>query len=118
MIRGVAGFDIFLKVNVHLDCELVKATADLGVVESLPIPGIDLLGNDIAGAKVFPHPIVSSKSVSVPETVSLEQQHPEVFNVCAITRSMAKVMNTPLRVWRRVIWVRTVIRVVWRLMVQ
>ena len=86
----------FIKVNVHLDCELVKATADVGVVESLPIPGIDLLlGNDIAGAKAFPHPSVSSEPVSVPETVSLEQQHPEVFNVCAVTRSMAKVMNTP-----------------------
>ena len=96
LIRGVAGFDTFPKVNVHLDCELVKATADVGVVESLPIPGIDLLlGNDIAGAKVFPHPIVSSEPVCVPETVSLEQQHPEVFNVCAVTRSMAKVMNTP-----------------------
>lgn len=95
LIRGVAGFDTFPKVSINLECELVKATADVGVVDSLPVPGIDLLlGNDIAGAKVFPHPIVSSEPLSVPETVALEEQYPEVFNVCAVTRSMAKVMDT------------------------
>ena len=73
----------------------MKATADVGIVDSLPVPGIDLLlGNDIAGAKVFPHPIVSSEPLYIPETVALEEQHPEVFNVCAVTRSMAKVMDT------------------------
>ena len=41
-----------------------------GVVESLPVPGVDLLlGNDIAGAKVFPHPIATSEPVGVPETL-------------------------------------------------
>ncbi|KAK4328171.1 hypothetical protein Pmani_001409 [Petrolisthes manimaculis] len=95
LIRGVAGFDTFPTVSINLECELLKATADVGIVDSLPVPGIDLLlGNDIAGAKVFPHPIVSSEPLSVPETVALEEQHPEVFNVCAVTRSMAKVMDT------------------------
>ena len=95
LIRGVAGFDTFPKVSIELDCELVKATADVGVVDSLPVPGISLLlGNDIADAKVFPHAIVSNVPVDVPETIALEEQHPEVFNVCAVTRSMAKVMDT------------------------
>lgn len=91
LIRGVTGFDTFPKVNIELDCELVKATADVGVVASLPVPGVDLLlGNDIAGVKVFSHPSVSNKPVSV----ALEKQHPEVYDVCAVPRLLAKARNT------------------------
>ena len=91
LIRGVAGFNTYPRVRVDISCDLVKATVDVGVVESLPAPGVTLLlGNDVAGAKVFPNPVLSEVPVTIPATVNIEKQHPEVFHVCAVTRSMSR----------------------------
>lgn len=69
---------------------MLKAAAHVGVVESLPAPGVTLLlGNDVAGTKVFPNPVVSQVPVTIPATIEVEKQHPEVFTICDVTRSMS-----------------------------
>ncbi|MPC75790.1 hypothetical protein E2C01_070186 [Portunus trituberculatus] len=40
------------------------------------------------------HPIVTIEPLNITETVALEKQNPDVFNVSAVTRTMAKVLDT------------------------
>ncbi|TWW54068.1 Retrovirus-related Pol polyprotein from transposon 412, partial [Takifugu flavidus] len=63
---------------------------EVAVLPDLPVPGVDfLLCNDIAGGQVSPTPIV----VDVPVVInasSENQESPEVFPACAVTRAQAK----------------------------
>lgn len=77
--------------TVQLSSQFVSGEVKLGVQPQLPVEGIDIiLGNDLAGCKVFPLPEVveipiadtSASDVATPNCVSL-------FPACALTRAQA-----------------------------
>lgn len=80
-----------VKVPLHtvfLTSDLVSGPVKIGVRSRLPVEGVSLiLGNDLAGAKVFPHPIVAKTPVCDAELAS---RFPSVFSVCAVTRAQAR----------------------------
>lgn len=48
--------------RVYLESDLVTGPVTLGVCSRLPVDGVSLiLGNELAGGKVFPRPIVVHK---------------------------------------------------------
>ena len=95
-LKGVCGDDFVPLVSVTIQCPVVCATGQVAVVESLPVEGVDvLLGNDLAGGKVFPSP--------PPPVIAAEECYPEaggdgaggaemedLYPVCAVTRSMTR----------------------------
>ncbi|KAJ8349438.1 hypothetical protein SKAU_G00245680 [Synaphobranchus kaupii] len=81
LIKGLGGqYDCVPLYTVHLKSN-VKGPVTVGVVPTLPVPGVSLLlGNDLAGSQVCVTPVV----VSI-----LEREHPEVFTACVVTRALA-----------------------------
>lgn len=75
---------------IHLDSELVKGCVVVGVSPQFPIDGVSvILGNDLAGGQVLLNPEVTAVPLSeCPD--DLEQKFPEVFSVCAVTRTMSQ----------------------------
>ena len=88
LVEGI-GMNI-IKVPLHkmnLKSGLVSGPVVIGVRPKLPIKGVSmLLGNDLAGEKVLPEPIVSNKPCT--EVVSDEEK--DIFPACAVTRAMSK----------------------------
>ncbi|XP_076065323.1 uncharacterized protein LOC143039330 [Oratosquilla oratoria] len=77
-------------VSIDLQSPLYEGLAMVGMVDELPVVGVDvILGNDLVGGKMCPTPIVSEVPVVSEETEQLERQHPGLFPVCAVTRAMA-----------------------------
>lgn len=77
--------------NVLLKSDLKSGPVIVGIRPSLPVEGVDfLLGNDLAGGKVKPGPIVTPKPVIEDATERLGEDIPGIFPACAVTRSMAK----------------------------
>ena len=61
--------------NIKLECGIVNGKVTVGILHSLPCEGISLLlGNDLAGGKVHPAPVVC-------DTPLIEIEHPEMCNV-------------------------------------
>lgn len=76
--------------RIHLQCPLLSGWFEVAVFPDLPVPGVDfLLGNDIAGGKVNPTPIIVDVPVAI-NAPSENQESPEVFPACAITRAQAR----------------------------
>ncbi|XP_073715771.1 uncharacterized protein [Misgurnus anguillicaudatus] len=74
--------------SVFLTSDLVTGPVKVGLRSRLPVEGVSLiLGNDLAGAKVFPHPIVAKTPVCDAELAS---QFPSTFSACAVTRAQAR----------------------------
>ncbi|XP_076052821.1 uncharacterized protein LOC143032237 [Oratosquilla oratoria] len=77
-------------VSIDLQSPLYEGQAMVGMVDELPVVGVDvILGNDLVGGKMCPTPIVSEVPVVSEETEQLERPHPGLFPVCAVTRAMA-----------------------------
>lgn len=73
----------------------------LGVRSQLPVEGVGLiLGNDIAGGKVFPQAIVVGKPdvFGLCEPVDVGQQFPSVFPACAVTCAQSRKFDDVLDV--------------------
>jgi RNase H-like domain found in reverse transcriptase/Reverse transcriptase (RNA-dependent DNA polymerase)/Integrase zinc binding domain/Integrase core domain len=70
---------------------LVTGTVFVGLTSSLPFKGVHLLlGNDLAGDKVRVDPIVTD-TPSVDQSIDpVEQEMPDLYPSCAVTRAMAK----------------------------
>ncbi|KAI2644621.1 Retrovirus-related Pol polyprotein [Labeo rohita] len=68
LIRGIEiGCDSVPLHQVHLKSDLVNGLVHLGVCEQLTFDGVGLiLGNDLAGGRVFPRPIVVNNVPSEP----------------------------------------------------
>ncbi len=63
----------------------------MGVRSQLPVEGVDLiLGNDLAGGKVFLQPIVVDTPERLKELSGEAEQFPSAFPVCVITRAQAR----------------------------
>ncbi|XP_076038313.1 uncharacterized protein LOC143023610 [Oratosquilla oratoria] len=77
-------------VSIDLQSPLYEGQAMVGMVDELPVVGVDvILGNDLVGGKMCPTPIVSEVPVVSEETEQLERRHPGLFPVCAVARAMA-----------------------------
>ena len=90
LIQGVeSGFISVPLHNVYLKSDLVSGLFTVGVRPSLPFKGVHfLLGNDLAGDKVVPCPIVTDTPLVNQEPETLEEKN--LYPACAVTRSMAK----------------------------
>ena len=89
LIQGV-GMEI-INIPLHeidLKSDLVSGRLSVGVRSELPVKGVSmLLGNDLAGGKVLPYPIVVDKPCfkDIEET-----EENEMFPACVVTRAMSK----------------------------
>ena len=58
LCRGMSSVEYYDYVHVELACLIVTTAAQLAVADTLPVDRVDfLLGNDLAGARVFPSPV-------------------------------------------------------------
>lgn len=91
-IKGVELGNLQVPVHkVNLVSEFVTGPVAFGIRPALPVPGVSLiLGNDLAGDKVFPQLCMSAKPVVQPTTEVLEEKYPGIFLCCAVTRAMSK----------------------------
>ncbi|XP_068239972.1 uncharacterized protein [Palaemon carinicauda] len=76
------------QAKVHLDCGIFKGNIIVGIVESLPIPGVDVLvGKDVAGNCVVLDPVVCDTPLEVSSVQQLEDVERELFPSCVVERS-------------------------------
>lgn len=89
LVRGIELGCVKLPIHsVYLKTDLVIGMVNVGVCEKLPVDDVDvILGNDLAGGKVFPSTIVTTIPVC-DSKISL--QYLNVFPVCAVTRSQTR----------------------------
>lgn len=95
LVQGI-GMEI-LKVplhRIHLKTALVTGFVNVGVRVALPVQGAALiLGNDLAGGRVFPVLEVLDKP-SLPVLDDLAKKFPGVFPACVLTRAQAQKMGS------------------------
>ena len=92
LIQGVECGSLIVPLhNIQLRSDLVTGPVAVGVRPSLPFPGVHLLlGNDLAGDKVVVNPLVTD-TPSLDQTPDpIEQEIPDLYPSCAVTRAMAK----------------------------
>jgi hypothetical protein len=92
LLQGIDMETIMVPLHkVNLKSGLITGEVTVAVRPELPIKGVHmLLGNDLAGKKVFPDPIVIEKPVM---KLSDGGENEENFPQCAITRAMSKKLN-------------------------
>ena len=77
--------------HVNLSSDLVTGLVVIGITPSLPFKGVHLLlGNDLAGDKVVVNPLVTDTPNIGQTDYSIEQEIPDLYPSCAVTRAMAK----------------------------
>ena len=77
--------------NIYLSSDLVTGLVAVGIRPSLPFKGVNLLlGNDLAGDKVVVDPLLTSTPCVDQPPDPIEQEIPNPYPSCAITRAMAK----------------------------
>ncbi|KAG7165829.1 hypothetical protein Hamer_G026670, partial [Homarus americanus] len=73
--------------------------SDIGERDVSEVTGVTfLLGNDIAGASVGPDPVVSSTPTVENNNCLIEEEYPDLYRLCAVTRSQTlrnKVQTAP-----------------------
>ena len=74
-----------------LSSDLVTGLVVIGITPSLPFKGVHLLlGNDLAGDKVVVNPLVTDTPNIGQTDDPIEQEIPDLYPSCAVTRAMAK----------------------------
>lgn len=77
--------------KIELTSGLVNGMVLVAVRKDLPVEGVDiLLGNNLAGKRVWPPPVVNVTPSSLLEVDECAQEFPSVFTSCALTRAKAK----------------------------
>ena len=90
LIQGVGGCITVPLARVYLDTELAKGYFTVGVQDYLPVTDVNfLMGNDIAGGKVIPDPIITPFPSTNNNTKELEDEYPHLFPSCVVTRGMS-----------------------------
>ncbi|XP_063586255.1 uncharacterized protein LOC134763618 [Penaeus indicus] len=88
---GIAGLPLCM---VYLRSDFMNGPVRLGVVDYIPAKGISvIIGNDLAGGRMWPCPVVTSCPPKENNTKELELKYPQLFPACAITRSMSKIVT-------------------------
>ena len=95
LIQGVeCGFINVPLHNIYLSSDLVTGLVAVGIRPSLPFKGVHLLlGNDLAGDKVVVDPLLTSTPCVDQPPDPIEQEIPDLYPSCAVTRAMAKCAN-------------------------
>ena len=95
LIQGVeCGFINVPLHNIYLSSDLVNGLVAVGIRPSLPFKGVHLLlGNDLAGDKVVVDPLLTSTPCVDQLPDPIEQEIPDLYPSCAVTRAMAKKAN-------------------------
>ena len=95
LIQGVeCGFINVPLHNIYLSSDLVNGLVAVGIRPSLPFKGVHLLlGNDLAGDKVVVDPLLTSTPCVDQPPDPIEQEIPDLYPSCAVTRAMAKRAN-------------------------
>ena len=74
--------------RIYLKSDLITGPVIVGVRPTLPVQGVSLLlGNDLAGGKVVPDPIVCETLTS---DVASKDENDDLYPACAVTRSMTR----------------------------
>ena len=77
--------------NIYVPSDLVTGLVAVGIRPSLPFKGVHLLlGNDLAGDKVVVNPLLTSTPCVDQPPDPIEQEIPDLYPSCAVTRAMAK----------------------------
>nr|XP_055062771.1 uncharacterized protein LOC129445823 [Misgurnus anguillicaudatus]XP_055062772.1 uncharacterized protein LOC129445823 [Misgurnus anguillicaudatus] len=97
LIRGIGLNTLSVPLyRVHLTSDLISGEVSLGVRPSLPVDGVAvILGNNLAGGRVWREVIPPPEVVSIPVTENsdvLNQNFPEVFKACVVTRARSREM--------------------------
>ena len=96
LIKGVDSVD-YSSIplhNVYLASKLVSGPVNVGIKPSLPFKGISLLfGNDLAGDKVVTDPILIDKPCFDQYSDFIEEEFPDLYPSCVVTRAMATAKN-------------------------
>ncbi|TKS65422.1 Retrovirus-related Pol polyprotein from transposon opus [Collichthys lucidus] len=81
VVRGIEmGFIPAPLHRVHVQSELANGYFHVGVRCSFPIDGVEfIMGNDIAGGKVYPVPEVVAEPIPESDHDELSKKHPDVF---------------------------------------
>ena len=92
LIQGVeCGFVNVPLHNIYLSSDLVTGPVAVGTRPYLPFKGVHLLlGNDLAGDKVVVNPLLTSTPCVDQPPDRIEQEIPDLYPSCAVTRAMAK----------------------------
>ena len=92
LIQGVECGTVNIPLHhVNLSSDLVTGLVVIGITPSLPFKGIHLLlGNDLAGDKVVVNPLVTDTPNIGQTDDPIEQEFPDLYPSCAVTRAMAK----------------------------
>ena len=95
LIQGVeCGFINVPLHNIYLSSDLVTGLVAVGIRPSLPFKGVHLLlGNDLAGDKVVVDPLLTNTPCVDQPPDPIEQEIPDLYPSCAVTRAMAKKAN-------------------------
>lgn len=92
LIRGVSNESISVPLQtVYLTSNPAKGPVTMGVINSMPFPGVQLLlGNDLAGEKVvIPNPIMIDNPL-LNSNINLCEDETVVYPSCVITRTMKR----------------------------
>ncbi|CAI5669135.1 unnamed protein product [Oreochromis niloticus] len=92
IVRGVGMTYVPAPLHrIWVQSDLVSGVFPVAVCPCFPIDGVDfIMGNDIAGGKVYPTPEVTKTPGPSPLSDALSRQHPDVFPVGVLTRSHAR----------------------------
>ena len=92
LIQGVECGTVNIPLHhVNLSSDLVTGLVVIGITPSLPFKGVHLLlGNDLAGDKVVVNPLVTDTPNIGQTDDPIEQEIPDLYPSCAVTRAMVK----------------------------
>ena len=94
ILSGIGGTVVKPLCQVYLRSELVSGYVTMAVEDTLEVDGVHiLLGNDLAGDKVVPNPVVCFEPLVESPTRELEKENPFLFPSCVVTRSRANLNN-------------------------
>ncbi|XP_072899712.1 uncharacterized protein [Hemitrygon akajei] len=87
-LRGIGkGTEVVPLHRIILNCDLVSGPVEIGVGSEFPRTHVDvLLGNDLAGGKVWP----AMKLMSQPVSVEVPPLDSKIYPACTITRSLSR----------------------------
>ena len=90
LIQGVECGTVNI-LSIMLICHQIWFLGLVGITPSLPFKGVHLLlGNDLAGDKVVVNPLVTDTPNISQTDDPIEQEIPDLYPSCAVTRAMAK----------------------------
>lgn len=92
LVRGIVMSFVPAPLHlIHVQSPLVSRFFSVGVRSCFPIDGVDfIMGNDIAGGKVYPVPEVVTVPISDVESDNLAKRHSEIFSVTVLTRAQTR----------------------------